>query len=194
MLLIDGYGQQKERRATPKEQELWESSHDCAKTGNLSFSDRLKNYPFNIAKEIELVSFKMPVDPVWGDILKARLPRENDTICYSKLLEVKTITWAQVDSLTDILYNYGPKSVYKLKGKVYFIDTFLQCYYPRNAILFLDADKKVIEYIEICFECEKEKTSSDKIQLGPKCNQKYILLQNFFTQAGIEYVRDNESH
>ena len=158
-----------------------DKSRDCVRVKSLLFSETLKLYPFNKAKQIQLVSFKS--SPNYKD----SLPRMNDTVCYSKLFEVKSLIPSQVDTLTDIIHNYGFKFTYKPKRRVYFIGSVSQCYNPRNAILFLDKDNKVFEFIEICFECERTRTSSDRVSLGTNCNQKLLLVKEFFGQAGIEY-------
>jgi len=167
---------------TKKEAELDSKNRNCVKKVNNSFTTRLKNYPFNQAAQIQLVSFKGGIDTSEFQDMKMNdcLPMLNDTVCYSKLMEVRTITYQQVDKLTDILYNYG------FGGPVY-IGSSSMCYFPRNAILFLDANGKVYEFIEICFECRETRTSSERISLGQMCNQKMQMLKNFFKDAQIEY-------
>ena len=182
------YGQELQgREATEKEQELMDKSRDCARLKSMPLAERLKLYPFNRASKIQLVSFKSNSDTAFGEYYKDSLPRMNDTICYSKLFELQNLLPSQVDSLTDIIYNYGFKFKYKPKGNVYFIGSIMQCYNPRNAILFLDKHKNVFEFIEICFECDRTQTSSDRVSVGAKCNQKLLLLKNFFKKTGIEY-------
>jgi hypothetical protein len=61
------------------------------------------------------------------------------------------------------------------------------CYNPRNAILFLDRNGKVFESIEICFECQKTKESSEKILFGQMRDEKMNMLKQFFKSAGIVY-------
>jgi len=159
-------------RPTKKELEIETKNHNCIKKTKNSFTARLKNYPFNLAAQIQIVSFENNgIDS---------LPRLNDTICYSKLKEVRTLTFTQVDSLTDIFYNYG------FGGPVYTIST-TNCYLPRNAILFLDSSGAVFEFIEICFECEKTSKSSEKISLGEMCDQKMDMLKRVFEKRGIKY-------
>ena len=160
---------------TKKEAELSRKNSNCIKKLNSSFTTRLKNYPFNQATQIQLVSFKGGIDTSEFQDMKMNdsLPMLNDTVCYSKLMEVRTITYNQVHKLTDILYNYG------YGGPVY-IGSSSMCYFPRNAILFLDANGKVYEFIEICFECRETRTSSERISLGQMCNQKMQMLKNFF--------------
>lgn len=106
------------------------------------------------------------------------LPRKNDTICYSLLDEIKTLSKSDIDSLTDILYNIG------FKGPVH-IMSLTTCFTPRNAILFIDSSGKTFDYVEICFQCSRHETSSEKIELGEFCDQKYALLKKFFISLGI---------
>ena len=172
--------------ATEKETKQLERSKDCIKHTSKTFTTRLKNYPFNMATQIQLVSFKSNADTSSGWYYKDSLPRKNDTVCYSKLYELKNLSFSQVDKLTDLLYNYGYRMRLKDDGLIY-VTTSPQCYNPRNAILFLDSTGKVFEFIEICFQCQKTKESSGKINLGVMCNQKLDLLKNFFVRTGIKY-------
>lgn len=144
-------------------------NHKCVNLPKKSFSTILKKYPFNKAAKIQFVSFK-------GN----KLPAENDTICVSKLFEVKTLTLPQVDSLTNIMYNIG------FGGTILIVEE-MACYNPRNAILFIDNSDRVFEYIEICFECEQTVSSSDKIDFGEVCNEKFKLIKKQFLNAGIIY-------
>jgi hypothetical protein len=159
---------------TKKEMEAEERNHNCVKRINLSFTARLKNYPFNISTQIQFVSF------IDSNSIESSLPRLNDTICYSKLQEVKTLIFTQVDKLTNILYNYG------FGGPVYTMGV-ASCYNPRNAILFLDRTGKAFEFIEICFECSRIQESSEKINAGDLCDQKMDMLKELFKIVGIEY-------
>jgi hypothetical protein len=175
------------RQATARQQKLMTKSHDCARVNNIPPAERAKNYPFINAREIQLVSFKSSYDSVWGQYFKDSLPRKNDTVVYSKLFEIRTLTQSQIDTLTDLIFNYDNKSIYKPKRNVYFIGTSMNCYNPRNAILFIDKDRKVFEFIEICFECDKFYSSSDSVGFGSDCNQKLELIKDFFHRTGIEY-------
>ena len=172
--------------ATEKETKQMERSIDCIKHTSKTFTARLKNYPFNRATQIQLVSFKSNADTLSGWYYKDSLPRKNDTVCYSKLYELKNLSFSQVDKLTDLLYNYGYRMRLKDDGLIY-VATSPQCYNPRNAILFLDSAGKVFEFIEICFQCQKTRESSGKINLGVMCNQKLDLLKSFFVRTGIKY-------
>ena len=162
------------------------SNDACARTSNKSFSARLKNYPFNLAARVLLVSYVglEPVKPGDSAYVNKGLPRENDSICYSKLKEIKTLTLPQVDRLTDILYNYG-YAERRQAGRVY-IGTINLCYDPHNAILFISPEGKPLGYIELCFFCSRHE-ESDGIKLGVMCDQKMNMIKGFFSKAGVTY-------
>jgi len=171
----------------PIKSEIEYINTNCTRRTNKSLSERLKNYPFNLTTEVRLVSFRDNIDTINGQIEYGRdsLPRMNDTICYSRLFEIKKLTFAEVDRLTDIFYNYGIP-YHPPDGKFY-IGSVAQCYNPRNAILFFDRNGKAFEFIEICFECKQTRESSDKISLGQMCDQKLDMIKDIFKKAGIEY-------
>lgn len=168
---------------TKEEQIIDERNHGCIKRTTKSFAARLKNYPFNITTRIQLVSFEGIRESKGNFAYKNdSLPRQNDTICYSKLKEVVTLNFLQIDTLTDILYNY----VYRGEINPYIISKSM-CYNPRNAILFLDSTGKAFAYIEICFECHQMFASSKDIWIGDKCDEKMGILKKMFRRFGIEY-------
>ncbi len=144
-------------------------NHKCVKLPKKSLSTILQKYPFNKTAQIQLVSFKGP-----------NLPVQNDTVCFSKLNEIKTLTLSEIDSLTNIMYNIG------FGGTILLIKE-MSCYDPRNAILFVDSSGKIFEFIEICFECRQTVSSSDEIDFGEACNEKFNLIKKQFLQAGIKY-------
>ncbi|WP_147319953.1 hypothetical protein [Chitinophaga silvisoli] len=148
----------------------------CVKKNNLSFAARMKKYPFNVAAQVQMIGYdgmlRMSEDgrDFYVDKDFVKMP----------ILETKTLTPVQIDSLTSILYNYGyayPPRGYKTED----------CYDPHNAIIFRDQKGKPLEFIEICFEC-KNTTLSDwkKMSLGDMCDQKLDLLEKLFQQAGIQ--------
>ena len=179
------YGQKTNLAKTPTppptKKEMKADGGNCIRKNALSFSDRLKNYPFNLTAQIQFVSFENGIYLTDNEILRQdSLPRILDTILYSRLKEVKTLTLTQVNKLTDLFYNHG------FRGTTYSMNE-AACYNPRNAILFLDSKGKIIELIEICFECRKTSQSSDRITLGEMCEQKLDMLFGLFKNAGIEY-------
>jgi len=142
-------------------------NHNCIHKSRISFSKISKQYPYNLASQIQLVSFT-----------DRNLPMLGDSVDYSKLKEVKVLTLKQIDSLTNILYNVG-------FGGLILKTEEMSCYNPRNAILFLNASGKEFAFIELCFECEDFRASSENIKFGDKCDQKYSMLKKLFKNAGI---------
>ncbi len=149
-------------------------NHECVRLETKIFSTIQKSYPYSKSTNIELVSFA-----------GYALPIENDSVCLSKLRERKVLTIPQIDSLTDVMYNYG------FGGTILIIQE-QACYEPRNAILFFDDTGRVFEYIEICFECEHAISSSEEVVFGELCTEKFKLVKRQFKNAGIIYgIVDN---
>jgi hypothetical protein len=61
------------------------------------------------------------------------------------------------------------------------------CYNPRNAFVFLNKQGKVIDYLEICFECKQYESKSGKLTIGDYCRQKFDMVQKCFVDAGIKH-------
>ncbi|WP_316785972.1 hypothetical protein [Pedobacter frigiditerrae] len=149
----------------------------------LSLPTRLKNYPFNKAAKIQLVSYKfsMYTDKDVNKKAKVNMPNLKRPICTEPFEEIKTLTSNGIDKLSDILYNYGYLRKPNITGEK-------KCYEPRNGILFLDERSKCFDFIEICFDCEKIVSSSKKINLGKELDYKKIaLFKDLFRKAGVKY-------
>jgi len=82
------------------------------------------------------------------------------------------------------MYNFGFTPV---RGAYLQIDRERACCNPRNAVLFMDANGKVTQYIEFCFECHHYYLSSRKVENAIYCEQKYDLLKSYFLVQGIKY-------
>jgi hypothetical protein len=158
-----------------------EDNKNCIHKLTLNELQRLKFYPFNIAKEIKLISFgDRDSDEIGG-----RLPIDNGQINYNEAREVISLSKSQIDSLTDIMYNFGYKGIFHTYGKRH-------CYAPRNAILFIDSNSKIFAFIELCFQCDGFRISSEKVKTGDFCNQKYQMLKDFFYRNGVSYGASGE--
>jgi len=168
----------------------------CIKKTRLSFASRIKHYPFNLSAQIQLISFSGLVkitdngefnfspgeEQIRDGDLFSGDPDTTKTIPVG-MKEIRTMTLAQIDTLTDILYNYG-------HGGNIWSTSVSGCYIPRNAILFRVSDGKVIAFIEICFECSNTRQSSENISLGEPCDRKLDMLKALFKQVGIKYGID----
>ncbi len=99
------------------------------------------------------------------------------------LIEIKTLNKDETNDLTDILYN----NFYKKRPNYGHIT---QCFFPRNAILFLDNAGSLKEYILLCFHCDRHEQSSENIQYGDDCAEKMEKLRAFFILKGITFGTD----
>lgn len=68
----------------------------------------------------------------------------------------------------------------------------LMCYQPRHVILFYK-DGKVIDFLEVCLECQKFRFSNPSFSELFRCQEKYDLLKAFFSQIGIKLYLDREN-
>ena len=157
---------------------------ECVYKQKYSAVQRSKFYPFNIAGTIKLVSFRYH---------KRNYPVNGDTVLYDSLIEVKILTKNELNGLTDILYNNFkyklPKPLY-YKGIKYYIGEYNQCFFPRNAILFIDKKGRLRESVLICFHCKNHESSSDKIKLGEDCTGKIERLRQFYIAMKVVFGTD----
>ena len=165
-------------------------NHSCVKKNTIPLNLLLKKYPFEVSAQVQFVSFAGGIYEKNGKkAVLGSLPRINDSIVYADLKEVKNLTYPQVAQLTDIFYNYG------FRGKIYKISD-MRCYMPRNAILFLDNKGKVIEFIEICFECHIQYLFPDTLGYNEingtvDCKENLLSsIKEIFKNNGIRYGID----
>jgi Domain of unknown function (DUF4375) len=146
---------------------------ECLFSNKYNKAQRLSFYPFNKAKSVKLISFKMGQN----------IPVKNRSIIKKQIIEQLTLDNEQIDSLTSLFYNVNFTPVKNIKPH----SLGPNCYEPRNGILFLNSKGKVIAYLEICFGCERTIKSSKIVRDGEYCSTKYNLLRSFFSTAGIKY-------
>lgn len=174
----------------------------CVRIKNFSVEERNQNYPFNKASRIVFASFqgdenKLPknkrkkgydertapyvageIMQTYFDILKKRPSKYNPEHFEEKV----ELSENQKNQLTDLIFNLG-NNIYVSGAK---------CYMPRNAILFFDDNAKLFEFVEICFECSRYRTSNDDVDLNNNCAEKLYLLKEQFAKAGIKYGIEKE--
>jgi hypothetical protein len=181
---------------TKAENARWEKHDRCSYLYRYSAKQRRGFYPFGAATSIRLISFEeswlwygrsrtnvaIPAE----DTLRTFSPMDANKfyINYCQVKEYKDLSEAGIDSLTDMVYNVGYTPVKNLG-----VPTIreLQCYEPRNAILFLDAKGKVTQYIKFCFKCRKYYYSSAKTKPVEYCEQKYDMIAALFLKQGVKY-------
>lgn len=160
----------------------------CLKKAEIGVEERLANYPYNLATQVKIVSFKDKSEDVFKSIIVGEalqeyldlLVAEKDTLIENRFDEIEVLTFEQIEELTHIIYNYGYESETDL-----IIVT--KCYRPKNAILFYDNSNKLIGFIELCFRCSRYRTNDTGINLGEECTEKIGLLKTFFKSCGINY-------
>jgi len=189
LISINAFGQLSKKIKPPAESDV--KSNKFGRISNISLSTRIKKYPFNKAVQIQLVSFEDPTgggqrDTTKKIIYNPNMPESYFAVCINPFKEIKKLNFVQMDKLTDILFNYGPL------GENH-ISRIGKCYSPQNAILFLDENEKVFDFIEICFHCLHMYSFSKKLDVESECDHTINMIREFFKVSGIKYgVMDEE--
>jgi len=73
--------------------------------------------------------------------------------------------------------------------------SYADCFTPRNAIIFLNKNEKVISILEICFECNQyymfPNSSEFKDVLGLECDQRLSYFRKMFDDYEFEDYKNN---
>lgn len=177
----------------------------CVRIKNFSVEERNQNYPFNKASRIIFVSFKSDENKlprskrkkgydegtapyVAGEIMQTyfdMIKKRPSKVNLNYFEEKVELSENQKNELTELIYNFGNNH----KNAVMWA---AKCYMPRNAILFFDDNDKLFEFVEICFECSRYRTSDDDVHLNNNCAEKLYLLKEQFAKAGIKYGIEKE--
>ncbi|MES2279475.1 MAG: hypothetical protein V4592_25810 [Bacteroidota bacterium] len=176
-----------------------DKADQCLNSHKYNAKQRRAFYPFNVAKNIRLISYEsmrpyaairienMAVDEP-GDIISGVKPGEF-VVDYSQVKEFIDLSKTSIDALTDILYNVGFTPI---KCNIYNANPGYSCYEPRNAILFTDKNGKVVQYMEFCFACQRYYLSSARIRNAIYCEQKFDMIRNFFASQAVKYGTNKE--
>ena len=160
-----------------------------------SFENRIKNFPFNKATKIKIISYnldfeKEPIpEPIPVNDLVAIEKAKNrknpvkisDIISgnFNGISQQKNLNISEIKELTNVLYNTCGKyssGLYTQSG----------CFFPRNAILFYDENDVIFAHLEICFQCGTRQENLENM-LGSEslCNEMDGNLEEFFNKIGI---------
>ena len=173
------------RKAAPSSPEVDITDAECYHNGGLTAAQRRQIYPFNKLASIEVVSFKGVYEYDFGVIEReGEIQGEEPEVIKPDTFERVVLTDAEVDAFTDILYNYNYAKTTTMGTDV------VTCYFPRQAVLFKNADGKTFESMEICFECARVHSTLPEGTYGVFCSDKYALLKAFFVGLGITYFAD----
>ncbi len=131
---------------------------DCNFYNDYSAKERLSCKPFGQSAKIELVSFEseyveMIDSIVHKDCCRTEIPKKDSKIDRSQLKEIITLSTTQIESLTNIFFNYN---FGRAENGIGSPDPDVACYKPRHAILFFrkKADVEPFAYFEVCLECQ----------------------------------------
>lgn len=166
----------KVRVPTRKEEAVSERNQNCLYSNRYTAEQRLHFYPFSKATAVKLVSFQSPAYLIIG----STLPMKNGKVDTSQLKEAIILGPGQVDTLTDLMYNWRYTDPF-------FTTTKYLCYEPHNAILFFNAAGDAFAFLEICFQCTGYRTNSKQFRTGDFCQQKYELLKQFFEKHEVYF-------
>ena len=160
-----------------------------------SFENRIKNFPFNKAAKVKIVSYNLDFkkEPIAEPILindsvaiKEAKNRKNpvnisDIISgnFNGISQQKNLNITEIKELTNIIYNTCGKyssGVFSVSG----------CFFPINAILFYDENDAVFAHVEICFECgTKQENPKKMLDFKSLSNEIDEPLEKFFNKIGI---------
>lgn len=189
-----GFGQVKNKKSIPPMPPTDSMVNDCNcyKIKNTNTTKRLLNYPFNKAKTIMVIAFesnfRLNNKPNYSSPSHALI--QNDSLELKHLKQIITLDSNQVNQLTNIIFNYG-------KGKHCYANarTVQGCYFPRHAIVFADSNNSIIDFFEICFECDFYLTKNKLLENSlSKCNNQLSLIKKYLEQIGITHWKDIENH
>lgn len=171
---------------------------NCIETHKYSLKQRLSFYPFNKAVKIVAVSYMAEMSFSMSPYMvkdtselftKQRLSglhfKKNGGLDSTTLIEIKTLNKAQINQLTNIIYNISNSKPSVSPG------TMCAPYY-RNALIYFDKNDKIFDYLEICFQCEQTTSKSEKLYVGDDCIQKFDILKKFLRGSGVNYVEGDD--
>ncbi|MCR6640557.1 MAG: hypothetical protein NVV82_16545 [Sporocytophaga sp.] len=135
-------------------------------------------FPFNESNKIEFIAYDSTsqADFFGGRIIKMKEP--HDSLSSVRIRERVKLNGGQIDTLFSILHDY----------KINNDNTFGEaaaCYNPRHAILFYK-NNKLIEILEICFECQQLGHIDKRSEFGVMCHDKWCYLIQYFMKCGIK--------
>ena len=177
------------------------SERKCESTNTYSDAERRQMFPFNKTKRVLAIAYQNyefkdahnsenTVSENTKDycdranVLKKWVvdAQKSQTYCAIETIELNN---TQIDSLSNTLLNYTASggSSFSVVG----------CYTPRHALLFLDADEKIIAWIEICFQCSQMKVSyeaAEDVPFDTRCKERRDAIKAFLRKIGIVYGLD----
>ncbi len=185
------------------------SNVKCGFFGDKSIEQRNAIFPFNESKKILLISYPNEEKIEDTNLQTRKTTILNDSITFSNAgypilkefvftgnesLQKKVYDATQIVELNQIdinefsnwLINFDFKVIKKNKPVA---SSLANCYTPRNAVVFLNDENKVISILEICFECGHYYLLPDPNKfgrtLGIECDEKLDYFKTLFEKKGF---------
>lgn len=187
------------------------SNVKCGFFGNKTVEQRNATFPFNESKKIVLISYPNEESfMILGEDGNYSTP-QNDSLGFSKAgfkiekefsfqindtlpksvydaTKIVELNQIEIDEFSNWLINYDYQLVRKNKPVSI---SLANCYTPRNAVVFLNNDNKVISILEICFECGHYYLLPDPNKfgrtLGIDCDEKLDYFKSLFEKKGFTF-------
>lgn len=104
---------------------------------------------------------------------------KNDSIEENRFKTIAKISKKDASQMLNILYQPERDLPYH---------SMTLCYEPRHGIAFYDSKKKLIGFIEVCFECSEIRNTSNLPKPRYLINEDYIELNNIFSKYLQDYI------
>jgi hypothetical protein len=178
------------------------SNVECGFFGNKTVEERNSIFPFSEAEKVLLISYPSTNIRKLSKIDSVSLSQfyniEKEFIFHDSLkskvfyaTKVAQLKVYAINELSNLMFNYDYRLINEDEPKNI---SYILCYIPRNAILFLDKNEKVISVIEICFECYKyylfPKSEEFKDVLGLECDESINYFKNLFEEYRFEVSQE----
>ncbi|WP_143883897.1 hypothetical protein [Chryseobacterium binzhouense] len=174
----------------------------------LSINEIINSYPFNKTTKVKIISyntdflseFPIPLPPIGKNVdstmIKRLISEQTFPIKLEQILgkeslegikQIKTLNFKETFELSQLLYN----TCGKFKNDMREVN---KCFFPRNAVLFLNDNDKVFEILEICFECQRMQFNSEKsLEINGMCDNFYLKIEKLFKDNGFQ-TKSNRSY
>jgi hypothetical protein len=168
------------------------SNVECGFFGNKTIEQRNAIFPFNEIETVLLISYPntnirglSKIDSInlskYYEIKKEFIYQDSLKSKIFFATKIQQLKGKSINELSNLMFNYDYKII---ENNNLLSREMINCYYPRNAILFLDKNEKVISVLEICFECNQyylfPNSKEFKDVLGLECDRRLFFFRKIF--------------
>lgn len=156
----------------------------CFTNNNPKTKITRQHYPFNRAKRILLVTGDQGRSNLFiSDSAQLIVPKKANRIDTTRFIAKHQLTDNGIDSLIKIINQRDKDDL--------IMEPF--CTEPYNAILFIDKEGNIFEYIALCFRnsgknIDYSEVGPPAVNLGSWCSNKGTMLADFFQRRSIKTI------